>query len=156
MVTKAAVQLSVLLVDLLVFVAMFYRVAVSELVLFPQGVCGLQKLSLGTAFLIGKEAWRRKAGPRRISIQQCLRYRQAPPTSHQEKNPRNPPAMMASVPSIKTFNCVSSWSRVEAGPACFFRVLTIPSVGGARERRWWSGAIGSFHNTHTPTQVNHT
>lgn len=69
---KSCSSVSVLQVDLLVFATMFYRVAVSELVLFPQGVCGLEKLSLGAALVIGKEAWRRKTGQRRINLQQCL------------------------------------------------------------------------------------
>lgn len=64
--------------------------------------------------------------------------------------------MTASVPLIKSFNCFSSWSSMEAGPACFFRVLTMPSVEGATEMRRRSGVISSFHKTHPPAQVNHT
>lgn len=51
----------------------------------------------------------------------------------------------------------SSWSRssLEAGPARFLRVLTIPSVGVAKERRR-SGVISSFHNTPQPAQGTRT
>lgn len=152
---KSCSSVSVLWVDLLIFVAMFNRVGVSELVLFPQGFCGIHKLGLGTALVIGKEAWSRKTGQCMTVLQQCLRCRQALPTS-EEKNFRNPPMMLASVPLIKSFNCFSSWSSTEAGPACFFRVLTISSVGGATEWREWSGVISSVHNTHSLAQVNHT
>lgn len=130
-------SVSALQVDLLAvnFLALqnSLRVGVSKAVLFPQGVCSLQKLSLGGTLLISKESWRRKhpSVGSECSISRC---QQALSTSHWEKNPRNPPMMLASTPEKNIFNSSSSRSSLEAGPARFLRTLTIPSVGVPQRR----------------------
>lgn len=88
-------------------------------------------------------------------MQQHLGCQLASSTSHWEKNPRDPPMMLASRSEMNFSN--SSWSRssLEAGPARFLRVLTIPSVGVATERRR-SGVISSLHNTPQPAQETRT
>lgn len=81
---------------------------------------------------------------------------QAPLTSQQDWNPKNPPTTTASMPLIKEFNWFSSWSSVEAGPACFSRVATMPSIRVGKERRKPSGVISSFQSTPTQAQMTLT